>query len=322
MIDHRQNLMRYANGMAFLCGFSIDLGFLFFIVTCCAGKRAGLKMRIKKVYNNNVLLAENDQHIELVVMGRGLAFQKKAGEEVEEAKVEKTFVLEKKDWSQKFQKLLNEIPVHYFEIASDIIQYAESSLNAQLSNYLYLTLTDHMNYAVSRHKQGIDIRNALIWEIRKFYKKEFTVGLKALEIIKCRTGEQLTEDEAGFIALHFVNAQIDGQGMRQTIQMTQMVNDILNIVKYYFKVDLNEKSLNYERFVTHLRFFAQRLFYHEKSHADDDFLYEQVKKKYASAFRCMNRVKEYLRHSLDSEISKDEQVYLTIHIHRVTEREQ
>ncbi len=281
-------------------------------------------MKIKKVYNNNVLLAENEQHLEIVVMGRGLAFQKKRGEEVEEAKIEKTFVLEKKDWSQKLQKLLNEIPVDYFEIAGEIIQYAKSILHAKLSNYLYLTLTDHIHYSICRHKQGIDIHNALIWEIKKFYKQEFLVGLEALAIIKRRTGDQLIEDEAGFIALHFVNAQVDGQSMRQTMQMTQIVNDILNIVKYYCKVDLNNQSLNYERFVTHLRFFAQRLFYHEKleTETDDDFLYEQVKRKYTNAFQCMQRVVSYLHQSFDSAISKDEQVYLTIHIHRVTERGQ
>lgn len=314
---HRQNLMRYENGM--ICGVLVlNRVFSFSVKT----QKVGLKMKIKKVYNNNVLLAENSRHQELVVMGRGLAFQKRAGEEVDHTKVEKTFVLEKKDWSQKLQQLLDEIPVQYFEMANEIIQYAEMVLNARLSQYLYLTLTDHINYAVSRYKQGIDLHNALIWEIKKFYKKEFSIGLKALEIINHRVGEQLPEDEAGFIALHFVNAQIDGQGMRQTMQMTQMVNDILNIVKYYYKVDLDENSLNYERFVTHLRFFAQRLFYHEKSQADDDFLYEQVKNKYGTAFECMNRVTEYLRNTFGTEISKDEQVYLTIHIHRVTERKQ
>lgn len=278
-------------------------------------------MKIKKVYNNNVLLAENDQHLEIVVMGKGLAFQKKAGEEVESTKVEKTFILEKKEWSHQFQKLLNEIPVQYFEIAGEIIQRAQSVLRAKLSSYLYLTLTDHINYAISRHRQGLDIQNALIWEIRKFYKKEFQIGLEALDIIQNQSGERLTEDEAGFIAVHLVNARIDGQGMHQTIKMTEMVHDILNIVKYYYKMNLDENSLNYERFVTHLRFFAQRLFYHEVPCSDDDFLFAQVKRKYAKVFDCMNKIKGYLHNTFGSEISKDEQVYLTIHIHRVAERE-
>ncbi|MFD2508866.1 CAT RNA binding domain-containing protein [Halalkalibacter alkalisediminis] len=34
-------------------------------------------MKIKKVFNNNVVIANNQQNQEVVVMGRGLAFQKR-----------------------------------------------------------------------------------------------------------------------------------------------------------------------------------------------------------------------------------------------------
>lgn len=50
----------------------------------------------KKIFNNNVVLTQNDNHVEIVVMGRGLAFQKKVGEEIEGSKVEKTFVIHSK----------------------------------------------------------------------------------------------------------------------------------------------------------------------------------------------------------------------------------
>ncbi|WP_353949105.1 BglG family transcription antiterminator LicT [Sporolactobacillus sp. Y61] len=278
-------------------------------------------MRIKKIYNNNVLLAENDKHVEKVVMGRGIAFKKRADEEVDTSKIEKTFILEKNEWSRTFEQLLNEIPAGYFEIADEIIRYAQSALGAQFSKYIYLTLTDHISFALRRHREHIDMRNALIWEIKKFYKDEFAAGVTALDIIKRRTGEQLPEDEAGFIALHFVNAQIEGQRMQQTMEMTGITNDILNIVKYYFHTELDENSLNYERFVTHLRFFNQRLFHREQIQSDgDDFLHEQVKKKYPDAYSCTNRIKAYFKRSFDFDISIDEQIYLTIHIHRVTDR--
>ncbi|MGR5986130.1 PRD domain-containing protein [Bacillus cytotoxicus] len=109
--------------------------------------------------------------------------------------------------------------------------------------------------------------------------------------------------------------------MRQTVTMTKIVQDILNIVKYHYKMDLDENSFNYSRFVTHLRYFAQRLLQHESSSNEDDFLFEQVKQKYNEAYRCTEKIEEYLRSRHNTLLSKDEKMYVTLHIHRVTKRE-
>ncbi len=90
----------------------------------------------------------------------------------------------------------------------------------------------------------------------------------------------------------------------------------MNIVKYTYNIVLDEKSINYERFVTHLRFFFQRLGQKEREDSEDDFLLRQVKAKYKKAYNCMLRIQKYLEISLSSE----EQLYLTVHIQRVTQR--
>ena len=48
-------------------------------------------MRIEKVINNNVISALDDQGREIVAMGRGIGFQKKSGQEIKAAHVEKIF---------------------------------------------------------------------------------------------------------------------------------------------------------------------------------------------------------------------------------------
>lgn len=105
--------------------------------------------------------------------------------------------------------------------------------------------------------------------MKKFYNAEFQVGLKALDIVKQELDVELPEDEAGFIAMHLVNAQMGGQ-MNQSRNMPAMIKDILNIVRYTFQVELDEKSLSYERFVTHLRFFVQRVISREDSERNDE----------------------------------------------------
>src|SRR5699024_10343070 len=146
----------------------------------------------------------------------------------------------------------------------NIIALAKDKLPHKLDDYLYVALLDHLSFAVERHGKGLDLKNPLLWEIRKYYREEFNIALEALEMINETLDIELPEDEAASIALHLVNSQLSGESMAKTVQVTGMVNDILNIVKYYFQMDLDEDSVNYERFLTHLRFFATRFIRKEK----------------------------------------------------------
>ena len=42
--------------------------------------------------------------------------------------------------------------------------------------------------------------------------------------------------------------------------MPKMIQSILNIVRYQFHTELDENSVNYERFLTHLKYFLQRMY--------------------------------------------------------------
>ena len=275
-------------------------------------------MIIKKIFNNNAILAKDSDKHEFVVMGCGIAFKKNVGDKVDENLIEKTFILKQKDASEKFKLLLEDIPTEHVSLCYDIIEYAKNILGVELNDYIYVTLTDHISYALKLFDEGLNRPNALIWEIKKFYTKEFEIGLKALEFIEDETSKKLPEDEACNIALHLINAQVNKSSnkVEDIAKQTKMIQDILNIVKYTYNITLDEKSLNYERFVTHLRFFFQRLNKKEKIETEDDFLLKQVKEKYKKAYECMLKIEKYL----EKELSDEEQLYLTIHIQRVTQR--
>ncbi|MNJ00337.1 Transcription antiterminator LicT [compost metagenome] len=49
---------------------------------------------------------------------------------------------------------------------------------------------------------------------------------------------------------------------------------------------------------------------------EDDFLLKQVKAKYKNAYNCMLKIEKYLNTGL----SDEEKLYLTIHVHRVTDQ--
>ena len=285
--------------------------------------RLCLKMEIKKVLNNNVVIIENEKNQEMVVMGRGLAFQKKVGQSIDESKIEKTFVLQNRGISEKLNQLLKHTSEKYLDISTEIIEYAQTILPYRLDEYLYVALTDHISFAIAREEQGIQLENTLLYEIRKYYKAEYEIAIKALGIIEKHTGVRLGEDESGSIAMHLVNSQISGENMQVAVQVTEMVNNILNIVKYHYQMELDETSINYERFITHLRYFSIRFIRKEKMEETiDQFLFEQIQYKYEKAFACTKKIDIYLKERFNWPLSKDEKVYLTVHIHRVTYRQQ
>lgn len=275
-------------------------------------------MVIKQIFNNNVILAKDSSKNEIVAMGCGIAFKKKVGDAINVKLIEKTFILKQKEASEKFKLLLEDVPADHVSLCYDIIEYAKNILNVDLNDYIYVTLTDHISYALKLNKEGIHRSNVLLWEIKKFYPKEYKIGLKALELIEDETHQKLSEDEAGSIALHLVNAQINKTlNIREDAsKLTQMVQDILNIVKYTYNISLDENSLNYERFITHLRFFFKRLNNNEVVESEDDFLLGQVKNKYRKAYECMLKIEKYL----GMELTDSEKLYLTLHIQRVTAR--
>ncbi|WNS46517.1 BglG family transcription antiterminator LicT [Paenibacillus sp. MMS20-IR301] len=279
-------------------------------------------MKIEKVLNNNVVTVIDASGKELVVMGRGIAFKKQTGDPIDEDKIEKVFSLDNREVSQKLMSLLSEIPLEYVECTDEVIRYAETVLGEKLHDSIYISLTDHIHFAIDRHRQGLQIKNALLWEIKRMYRKEFSIGLKALQIIEERLGVLLPEDECAFIAMHLVNAQMNGE-MRETVSITNIVKDILNIVRRSFLIELDEESLGYYRFLTHLKFFAQRVVQgkaaedRDKDHA----LHDLVMQQYPAAHACAMKISDYTRKIYKRVLSKEEILYLTIHIERINRGE-
>ncbi len=273
-------------------------------------------MQILRVLNNNVITSLDENETEIVVMGRGLAFQKKPGDEVETDKIEKIFRPESNDSSRKLKELLEQIPMEYVQLTEDIRKLAALMLDKEFGDTIYLSLTDHIHFAVERHQRGLDIKNGLLLEVKSLYKAEYQVGRSALKLIKDRLNVELPDDEAGFIALHLVNAQL-GEEMPVLMDITKIIQDILDIVRKHFGLEYNEDSISYYRFVTHLKFFAQRLISGDHSGNNYDSLYEIVKENCPEAYPCTELIEAYIAEHYDYRLNKEEMLYLTIHIDRI-----
>lgn len=280
-------------------------------------------MRIFKILNNNVAVVLDENGQEKIVMGKGICYKKKAGEEILPEVVDKTFYLSGSEANNKFQVLIQDIPMEHIAIGEEIIAEARMSLGKKMNEMVYISLIDHVHTSIVRFLEGITVKNVLLWDIRRFYKEEYQIGLWALERIYEKFKIQLPEDEAGFIALHLANAQMDEEVMHNMYEITKIMQEIVNIVKYYFHVDFNEDDVYYYRFITHLKFFAKRLTEH-KTYEDDgtDDLLDVIQMKYQKAYSCVIKIGQFIEKKYEYQLSKEEQLYLTIHIERVIHKTQ
>lgn len=272
-------------------------------------------MLIQKVLNNNVVQATDENGIELVVMGRGIGFQKGSGDEIDSSKVDKTFVLKGDD--DMFGDIYQQLTTEEIDTVFAIVKLAEERLDQDFQSHVYMTLGDHLHFALERHRNNLPLTNPLAWEVRRVYKAEFKVGLEALDLVEEKTGIRLEESEASSIALHLINAQKEGQMIEQTMRMLKIVQDILHVVRLHYGANFDEDSISYQRFVTHLQYFAQRVNNKLQQGSNDSFLYEQVKETYPQAFTCSEKIKQYVERTYDFPVGREEQVYLTIHIQRL-----
>ena len=272
---------------------------------------------IEKVINNNIISAYEKSGAEVIVMGRGIGFKKKQGEVVPADQISKIFRIKSRTLAEQFKELLANMPLERVRISDEIISHAKDHLKLKLNQSIYVTLTDHINFAIERVSQGIEPQNALLWEIKRFYPQEFQLGIYALELIQDRLDILLPEDEAGFIALHFVNAEY-GTDIRDAVKFPDQMQAIVDIVERELGILLDESSLHYERFMTHIKFLIQRIYRKELLSSEDRELSLLMQRKYPREYQCSVKVAEYIMQATGSRLSEEEIMYLSVHIRRVT----
>lgn len=273
-------------------------------------------MRVEKVINNNIISSRDHMGVELIVMGRGIGFGKRPGDGIDEQLVEKTFRLDQMDDKEQFKELLASLPLEYIRLANDIISFAKDNLEIKLNQNVYLTLTDHINFALSRHREGMMFNNLLYDEVRLFYPVEFSVGSYALELIEERTGCRLEEDEAASIALHIINGESDMK-MGTAFVMIKMMREMMEIIEKYIPVP-EGKNYPKDRLVSDLKQLANRLVAEEPmSGHRDESLYHFVEKNYIQEYEIINEVNSYIEKEYQCSMTEEERIYLTLNIKRM-----
>lgn len=277
-------------------------------------------MKVKKVFNNNILCAIDEEGNEVIVTGKGLGFQKHTGETLDKSKIEKTYRMVDKQEQRKLRELVEQIPMEDLQLTEQLVADIKRSITQPLNESLLITLTDHISFAMQRKQQGIAFTNPLAGSIMCYYPAEYQIGRRCLETIRQKTGIALNDDEASFIALHIVNAEMNTH-MPEMYDITKLIDGCIDVVEAHYHKQFDRQSLDFSRFVVHLRYFAKRVFQGktlpDNSDANDVNFRQMIAYSCKKHYQCAQRIADYLKNTWDKTLSEEELIYLTIHLKRI-----
>lgn len=276
-------------------------------------------MLISNLINNNYVAAVDDEGNEVIVKGVGIGYKVGRGSYIPDDRIEKIYRINSENTIQKLKGLLQNIPEEHFWVCGDIIDFAQKKLKTELNPNLYVTLTDHVNYAIFRLSKGIEIANPMINEIRIFYPDEFEIGKYAVSLIEKKLGIHFGEDEAGFIAFHIVNAEA-GRVMNKTMKITAFIRAAIEIIRQCLDIEMEYDDISFRRLVTHLQFIANDVMNRTHNISKPDVFNHTIKASFPEEMECSQKIADYIREHYDYELDNDEIAYLTVNISRVRKR--
>ena len=272
--------------------------------------------RILKIIGNNFVSATNEKGEIVVLQGLGIGFNQRKGFIVKDSNIERIYRMENDVEIKKLTELISSIPhevVSYVAtLIDDIQQYFENKLRANI----YISLTDHISFAIERFKTDQLYNNAILNEIKIFYPKEFKLGLAMVDKINNHFKVSLPIDEAGFIALHIVNAELS-INMSETVQMTKIINEIMNTIENFYPNKFDQDSFNTSRLITHVKYLARGIFTNKLNSIKQEDFEIFLKTKYPFESKCVLEIRERLEKIYKKPIDDEELLMLAIQIHKI-----
>lgn len=274
-------------------------------------------MKLLRKINNNAAVAQDKRGREMVVLGRGVGFHTMPYELDDLSVIYRTFY----DVDPKYYEVLASLPEGALLASADIAEQAEILLDTELNPNLPFTLADHIAFAQQREQQGIKLAVPLSYDVRQLYPREYELGLQALETVRLRTGSSLPRAEAVSIALHIVNAELEGSDLHSTLTAVRVLDEVTAVVEQQLGVSLDRESYNYARFAMHIQFLVRRLSCGQVMQQGSGELLAELAAEHPTIYHCAQCAADVIHTNHGWACSREELLYLMLHIHRVQCRE-
>ncbi|WP_026506679.1 PRD domain-containing protein [Butyrivibrio sp. MC2013] len=265
--------------------------------------------KIIKVLNNNALFVNKEGRRECILLGKGIGFGHKSGDMIDKTPAMNEYHLAKDDDRRNKIGTDSGIEPVYLEVAGRIIDEAKLVIDGVHSDIL-LPLADHIAFAAHREKQKIFVPNPFIPDIKVLYGKEYSVAIKCRNMIKEMAGYEVTEDEAGFIALH-IHSGLSHEAVSRTMRDTQAINSAMKLIESQLESPCDHENVWYTRLMSHLYYIIVR------TRNGDPFRIDLggfMDMRYPTSSHIAYNVLRHIQEQLDMDIDPLEQGYLALHI--------
>lgn len=272
-------------------------------------------LEIKKVLNNNVIIANHPEHDEVVVIGKGIGFGKKVKELLEVEQIEKMFVLKDEHEREQYQLLLPHVSEKLIELMNDLMLYIQDCIDAPLNEHIHIALTDHIAFAIKRLKQGFTVDNPFLVETKVLYPEEYKIAEKVVEQINTRLNISLPEGEIGFIALHIYSSTTNAE-LSSIHQNSRLITKLTSLIETNLQIELDKESIHYLRLVRHLQYAIERVKKGEKVEESQSFA-ELLRTEYPLCYNLAWKLVKVMQQELQLPVYDAESIYLTMHLQRL-----
>lgn len=276
-------------------------------------------MEVLRVFNNNVVLARDEERGEVILTGRGLGFHAKPGQRVDEAKVVKIFVPDPGRDADLIGALVAAIPPEHLLLADQALEVTRALVDIPLTSATVVALADHLSFAIKRIRQGIDMEYPMQAEVEHLYPAELTAARKVVAFVNEHIPEELPDTEAVAIALHLVNAGFATGDLSFTYQMTGVFQQLFDVLEQTSGPNIDRNTVNAARFITHLRYLFVRAHSGRQLTEGSTRLGDAIRTAYPDAHAAATRLQAVLELRLGQPLTDDEVTYLTLHIARMVD---
>ncbi|MCI1984964.1 MAG: PRD domain-containing protein [Lactobacillus sp.] len=279
-------------------------------------------MKILQVLNNNVLLVEDGDDKQQIIWGKGIGFKSTAGTDYVPQADDHIFLPVSHDddeWIDSFKELASEIPRSYFELTDMLVGIAQQDIQKDFDGHLLVPLTDHIYFAVQRMRNGTILRNPMLFDIQRFFPKEYEVGKQALRMIEHLSGIMPPDDEAAFIAMHLIEHELNGTDMavHSVADCLEILDGVNHIMAEDFGNRFSESSVATSRMATHLYYLllSTKADHRRRIQAKADAaLLLQMSAQYPAARHTLDRIVVYLERHINYHFNDSDRLFLIIHI--------
>ncbi|WP_112179137.1 MULTISPECIES: glucose PTS transporter transcription antiterminator GlcT [Paraliobacillus] len=276
------------------------------------------ELMVEKVLNNNVIIATHPIYKEVVLIGKGIGFNKKQGDAVPFDQADKTFLLKDKQEKEQYMHLLAHLDNELISFMNDILFYIEERMGHSLNEHIHVALTDHLAFAINRVHKNIQFNSPFLFEIESLYPKEYQVATEVVAKIKERLDVVFPDGEVGFIALHIHSAVTD-KSLHDINKHHQLITKMIKVIEENLEVKVEKGNVNYNRLIQHLHRAIDRVYQGEKL-GEQKTLAEMLKMTYPLCYNLSWKLIKVMQRQLNRPVDDTEVLYLTIHLQRLTDK--